>query len=386
MTGFGSALESVDDMLEQAEVILVAGPGGVGKTTVTAALGLRAARRHDRRVVVVTVDPARRLADALGVSRLSEEPVLVPVGGGDGRLWVVMVDMARSWDRLVERHAPDDDTRQRLLANSLYRTLTRRFVQSHDYIALDHLCDLTDEDRYDLVIVDTPPSSHAIDLLDAPSRMIEFFRSRLLRWLTSGASLTAVPARPFLALAERLLGAGFLAEITVFFTLLAKLRPAFVDRARRVEERLSDSTTTLAVVTTSESGPMAETGQLLDALVQRRLTPGLLVVNRFEPTLDFADSSELRFRPKLGSADLAAAGSGGLAAGVWEMQRRAEQAGSGELPAATLPVGCPVVALPWRAGELGDLDGLTRLIEGVHGSGERANDELPSSRQEATER
>jgi anion-transporting ArsA/GET3 family ATPase len=136
------------------------------------------------------------LAEALGVSRLTEEPVLVPVGDGAGRLWVLMVDMAKSWDELVVGHAPDPDVSSRLLENALYRTLTRRFVQSHDYIALDHLVTLADQDRYDLVIVDTPPSGHALDLLDAPGRMIEFFESRLLRWLTVGAGsgVTALAA------------------------------------------------------------------------------------------------------------------------------------------------------------------------------------------------
>ena len=287
VTGLDAELLAVDELLAEAKVIVMAGPGGVGKTTVGAALGLRAAQRHGRRVVVVTVDPARRLAEALGVASLTEEPVLVPVGPGAGRLWVLMVDMAKSWDELVLAQAPEPEVSERLLNNGLYRTLTRRFVQSHDYIALDHLVSLADHDRYDLVIVDTPPSRHALDLLDAPSRMIEFFESRLLRWLTVGAAsgLAGVAARPFLAVAERLLGSDFLTQITEFFTLFSTLRPAFVGRARVVEQRLNDPATTYAVVTTTDPGVVGGCQDLVDELKRRQLVPGLFVINRLAPTL-----------------------------------------------------------------------------------------------------
>jgi anion-transporting ArsA/GET3 family ATPase len=352
---------AVDDLLARASVVIMAGPGGVGKTTIGAALGVRAAQVHDRRVVVVTVDPARRLAEALGVARLTEEPVLVPVGG-DGRLWMLMVDMATSWDRLVGHHAPEPAVAERLLANTLYRTLTRRFVQSHDYIAFDHLLSLAENDRYDLVIVDTPPSDHALDLLDAPGRMIEFFESRLLRWLSVGAgsSVTTLAAKPFLLIAERLLGSDFLAQITEFFTLFAKLRPRFVARARAVEARLADEATTYVVVTTTDPPVAAGTQQLMDELANRGLQPGLMVANRFAPTLNLTEAGSVRSAFGEGAAATLAAAEiddPDLARAVHQLVEQAEL--------ARLPVvdgRCPVVAVPWSAQDLTDLDGLAGLL------------------------
>ncbi|MGI9596907.1 MAG: ArsA family ATPase [Acidimicrobiales bacterium] len=347
----------IDQTLATAEVLVMAGAGGVGKTTMAAALGVRAAQRHGRRVVVVTVDPARRLAEALGVSRLTEEPVLVPVGEGTGRLWMLMVDMARSWDDLVNNHAPDREVGERLLANGLYRTLTRRFVQSHDYIALDHLLALSERDRYDLVIVDTPPSRHALDLFDAPGRMIDFFESRLLRWLTAGAGsgLTAVAAKPFLMVAERLLGHDFLAQITEFFTLFSKLRPAFVARARAVEERLTDSATNYVVVATTDPLVVAGSQQMVDELDRRDLSPGLVVINRFVPTLRLVDGPDLEARFTI--ADFEELENPSLRDSVTQLL---DQAAVARLPISA--GGCPIVAVPWKADDLTDLDALAGLL------------------------
>lgn len=360
---------AVDEILAEAQVVVMSGPGGVGKTTTAAALGLRAATVHQRRVVVVTVDPARRLAEALGVSRLTEEPVLVPVGDGKGRLWVLMVDMAKSWDELVTRHAPDPTVSTQLLENRLYRTLTRRFVQSHDYIALDHLLLLADQDRYDLVIVDTPPSRHALDLFDAPGRMIEFFESRLLRWLTAGSGLTSVAAKPFLAVAQRLLGDDFLTQIMEFFTLFSRLRPAFVARARAVGERLEDETTTYAVVTTTD--PLVAEGcqDLIDELARRGLVPGLLVLNRFPPTLRLTRTGGKKLgdpgagagyvvTPAVTDADIDEIKDPDLAAAVTDL---IAGAASARVPDAGGP-GCPVVTVPWSATDLADLNGLAALF------------------------
>ncbi|MGH1491373.1 MAG: ArsA family ATPase [Acidimicrobiales bacterium] len=350
-------LASVDSLLANADILIMAGPGGVGKTTIGAALGVRAAQVHERRVVVVTVDPARRLAEALGVARITEEPVLVPVGGGDGRLWMLMVDMAKSWDQLVARHSPTPEVADKLLANSLYRTLTRRFVQSHDYIAFDHLLSLAEADRYDLVIVDTPPSDHALDLLDAPGRMIEFFESRLLRWLSIGAgsSLTTLAAKPFLLVAERLLGSDFLGQITEFFTLFSRLRPRFVARARAVEERLSDDSTTYVVVTTTDPLVAAGAQELTDELDRRGLTPGMLVANRFAPTLRLDDDGIIASRFDDGIAGEIEDPT--LSQAVAQLLDQAR--------VATLPSNegrSPVVAVAWSAADLTDLDGLAGLL------------------------
>lgn len=285
-------MNPVDGLLSEASVLVVAGPGGVGKTTLSAALACRAAARLERRVLLITVDPARRLADALGQG-LTAEPVLVPVGGpegrtGRGRLWAVMVDMAQSWDALVTRCAPEPEDAAAVLANPLYRTLTTRFVQSHDYVALDQLCEVADGDRYDLVVVDTPPSSHALDLLDAPERMASFFDGFLLRWLTApyrsrAASLTA---RPFLAVAQRLLGGPFLARVGELFWLFSRLQPGLVARAELVRDRLADPNTRYVMVTTGEPLALSQTAELARALIERDSPPEVLIQNRAPLPLD----------------------------------------------------------------------------------------------------
>ena len=279
------ALDAVGDLLRSASVVVTIGPGGVGKTTLAAAMGARAAAEYGRRVLVITIDPARRLAEALGIEKMRAEPVLIPVGEGDGRLWVSMVDMAMSWDRLVHDLAPDANSADALMANPLYRSLTRRFIQSHDYIALDHLADAADDDRYDLVIIDTPPSGHAIDVLDAPDRMIEFFDSRFLRWMTASnrSRMARATARPFLAVAERLLGGRFLAQISEFFWLFLQLQPGFVRRAGAVKARLRADGTTFVLVTVAEQRVVEQTVSLLDDLSDRGLDPALILNNRATP-------------------------------------------------------------------------------------------------------
>ena len=343
-------VEALDELLASARVIVVVGPGGVGKTTISAALAARAASVLDRRALVVTVDPARRLADALGLDRLSDEPSLIPVPSptGSGRLWAAMVDMARAWDRLVERLSPSRRERQELLGNRLYRLLTRRFVQSHDYVALEQLLEATASGTYDLVVVDTPPSVHALDVLDAPARMIEFFDSRLLRWLTAPyrSRLASAAARPFLTVAERLLGGPFLTEIARFFFLFSRLRDPFVARARDVERRLGDRATSYVVVATPESGPAATAARLGQALVDRRHPPALTVLNRsLDPDVAQLLTGDERppevLRPHLGSLVATAA-----------RQRQAGEA----LPGRVLTV-------PWRPGSVASLDDLLGLLD-----------------------
>ncbi len=277
--------------------------------------------------------------------------VLVPVGG-EGRLWALMVDMGRSWDALVRRHAPDDDTRERLLDNRLYRTLTQRFVQSHDYIALDHLVDLVDEDRFDLVVIDTPPSSHVLDVLDAPDRMVEFFGSRLLTWLTAPyrSRMVMASAKPFLAVAERLLGGQFLAEVTEFFWLFSSLQPDFVERAALVRQRLDDPSTHYVVVQTAEPKEAEQAESLVDALLRRGHRLSLRVVNRVLPASVAT----------LGAADIGVLSSTSSQSAVADLVRAASA--EREL-LSTIDGHQPVQTVAWSAESLQGVDDLVRLLD-----------------------
>ncbi len=282
-----------------ARVVMVAGPGGVGKTSIAAALGTAAAQLTDAKVLVLTVDPARRLADALGIelagqeaTRINEE-VLASAGVHfQGELWAGMLDVRAGWDELIGRHAPTPEVAERILANPLYANLTRRFVHSHDYLAIERVHELTTHGDFDVVIVDTPPSRNALDLLDAPRRMQEFFGSQLLRWLTVPARsrMANLVSQPFQLVADRLLGAGFLSDITEFFDLFQTMEDGFVRHAREVESLMANPETKFVVVTTAEVTPVHEARFLITELATRGMHLGAVVANRL--SLDRVTSAE----------------------------------------------------------------------------------------------
>jgi anion-transporting ArsA/GET3 family ATPase len=279
---------TVLDLLDSKEMVVVCGSGGTGKTTMAAALGARAAVSLGGRVLVLTVDPARRLATALGLGSLGNTAVRVPadrLGSKRGELWVAMLDTKAGWDDLIRRHAPDAALRDRVLANPLYRNITGRFVNSHDYIAMEQLHDLHASGQYDLVIIDTPPSRNALDLLDAPRRMREFFGSSLLKWLTVPyrSKLFTVASKPFNQVADRILGSRFLQDIAEFFVLFRTMEAGFVARATEVERLLVDDRTTFVVVSTLEAAPVREARFLIDELRRRDMPLGALVLNRILP-------------------------------------------------------------------------------------------------------
>jgi anion-transporting ArsA/GET3 family ATPase len=283
---------SITDLLAAKEMVVVCGSGGTGKTTVAAALGAQAAAVLGGRVLVLTVDPARRLAAALGLGALGNTAVQVPASAFTeagvecrGELWVAMLDTKAGWDELIRRQAPDAALRDQVLANPLYRNITGRFVNSHDYIAMEQLHDLHASGRYDLVIIDTPPSRNALDLLDAPGRMKEFFGSRLLKWLTVPyrSRLFTMASKPFYQVADRVLGSRFLQDIAEFFILFQTMEAGFVSRAAQVERLLTDDRTTFVVVSTLEAAPAREARYLADELHRRRMPLGALVLNRTLP-------------------------------------------------------------------------------------------------------
>jgi anion-transporting ArsA/GET3 family ATPase len=293
---------SLDGLLAAKEIAIVCGPGGVGKTTTAAAAAAQAACHHGGRVLVLTVDPARRLADALGLSgignverRIPDEVFRATGVVPRGELWAAMLDTKESWDALVRRHAPDARTRDQILANPLYRNIAGRFVQSHDYIAMERLYEIHAEGDYDLIVVDTPPTRNALDFLDAPQRMADFFSSRLLRWLIVPyrSKLVNVASKPFYQVADRVLGTQFLADISEFFVLFQTMHEGFVERAASVTRLLSDRRTTFMVVATLEATPVREAEFFSRELAQRHLHLGAVVLNKVLPPY-FGDPAAVR--------------------------------------------------------------------------------------------
>lgn len=283
---------TLEQLLATKEIAISCGSGGVGKTTTAAAAGAMAAVHLGGKVLVLTVDPARRLATALGLEQFGNVERRVPTelfhaAGVEprGEMYAAMLDTKESWDALVRTHAPDPQTRDEILANPLYKNITGKFVQSHDYIAMERLHDIHVSGRYDLIIVDTPPTRNAIDFLEAPDRMADFFSSRLLRWLITPyrSRLVNAASRPFYNIADRILGSQFLEDIAQFFILFQTMNDGFVERARAVSRTLEDRRTTFLVVSTLEEAPVREAEFFIDALDERGFHLGALVLNKVLP-------------------------------------------------------------------------------------------------------
>jgi anion-transporting ArsA/GET3 family ATPase len=286
------AAKTVGQLLAAKDIVIACGPGGVGKTTTAASLAATAVVEQGGRVLVLTVDPARRLADALGLKGIGNDEVRIPdevftvaAARPRGELWAAMLDTKQSWDDLIRRHAPDAETREQILANPLYQNISGRFVQSHDYIAMERLYEIHSEGKYDLIVVDTPPTRNALDFLDAPQRMADFFSSRLLRWLIVPyrSRLVNIASRPFYQVADRILGTQFLADISEFFILFQSMYAGFVERADAVTRLLSDRRTTFMVVSTLEATPVREAEFFSAQLTARKLHLGAVVLNKVLP-------------------------------------------------------------------------------------------------------
>jgi anion-transporting ArsA/GET3 family ATPase len=313
--------QSIEALVASREIIITCGSGGVGKTTTAAAIATMAAVRQGGRVLVITVDPARRLADALGMERFANierrvDPEQLRHDGirPRGELWAAMLDTKQSWDDLVRRHAPDRQTELRILQNPLYQNISGKFVQSHDYIAMERLYELHSEGRFDLIVVDTPPSRNALDFIEAPRRMADFFSSRLLRLLIAPyrSRMVNLASRPFYQVADRVLGSQFLEDIAEFFILFQTMYEGFVQRATAVERLLRDRRTSFVVVSTLEAAPLKEAEFFIEVLVSKGFHLGALVLNKVLPLYLLDEASEQRaVRLSDDAAELA--GTAGLA-------------------------------------------------------------------------
>jgi len=383
-------------LLDSSKLLVVCGSGGVGKTTMSAALGALAATHLSKKVLVLTVDPARRLADALGLQAIGNAVVQVDAKAFNeagvvpqGQLFAAMIDTKASWDDLIHRHAPTPAIAQRVLANALYTNLTERFVHSHDYIAMERLYDVYQSGAYDLVVVDTPPSRNALDVLDAPKRMRDFFDSRLLQLLTTPAQsrVVSLMSKPFFQVADRILGARFLSSITEFFTLFRTMEKGFVERANKVESVLRNTDTKFAVVTTLEVAPAFEAEYLLTELQSRSFSLAALIANRVLP-LDIAQQTSAPLandRSLVGPETLqTAAAAAGLPAPSAEQCERVldtlwraaqdvvaasvvEQSRLDKLSHSCSKSGANVLTAQYVSGEITDMKGIVALGESLSG-------------------
>ena len=297
--------------LANKRVVICAGAGGVGKTTVSATLALGLAA-EGRRVAVVTIDPARRLAEALGLGELGNEPSRVETGRLSdpglefkGELWAMMLDSKRTFDELIARLAPDESTRDQILRNRIYVHLTGAMAGSQEYAAMAKLFEIERAGDYDVVVLDTPPSRNALDFLDAPQRLLGLLSGRGLRLLLAPTGYAAHSAGIVLAALRRITGARLLEDLGSFFGLLGGMIDDFRDRAAKVEDLLRDPRTGLVIVTSPERAALQEAIFFAGELDKAGMHRSGLIVNRFHPVdapqRDGAETAA-RLTPALGSA------------------------------------------------------------------------------------
>jgi anion-transporting ArsA/GET3 family ATPase len=291
-------------------LVICLGPGGVGKTTIAAALALEAAL-CGRAVDVMTIDPAPRLLDALGLENRPSVPHEVPLAGLGGRrgsrLRVVKLDPKKMFDELVERHAPSAAARDAILANRIYRGLAGALAGVADYMAAEQLLKLRRDRVSDLIVLDTPPAQEAIDFLDAPRRMIELLSSRALTLLGASRGLMRGPlgffdftARAVLSAFDRLTGLHLLADVQTFVRSFDGMYAGFAERAAQVQILLREPTSRLVLVTTAEPQRVEQTSEFASSFSLLGLRTSLLIVNRVMRALpDASELEQARFTPAL---------------------------------------------------------------------------------------
>jgi len=360
--------------LRGGRVVVVCGPGGVGKTTTSAAIALRLAE-GGRRTIVLTVDPARRLAGALGLPDIPGDPVRIRAGRGV-RLEAMQLDTKGAFDALVAEQASSPEQRDRILANGFYQRITETLSGTGEYMAMEKLYELAAAGGHDAIVIDTPPTRSALSFLDAPRRMTDFLGSRFLRLLLAptGAAgrgalrVTNLGAQAFGRVLRRVTGAELLADTAEFLSAFEGMYGGFRERAGRVKDLLSEPSTRFVVVTSPEHQPLEEAAFFARRLAESGMPLGAVVANRWH------------------------GGHPGLRAGAAEAAERLDAEGGAEARAAAATVrtrlawqavearedealrdfqdrhpDAPLVRVPELDGDVHDLDGLRRLGRALFG-------------------
>jgi len=351
---------------EGTRIIVCCGSGGVGKTTTAAALGVRAAQRG-RSVVVLTVDPARRLAQAMGLSELDNTPR--KVAGAEGELYAMMLDMKRTFDEIIESHADPERARQ-ILTNPFYQSLSSSFSGTQEYMAMEKLGQLRRSGDWDLIIVDTPPSRSALDFLDAPERLGRFLDGRLIRLLTGPAKAGGRSAFKLLnagfglvaGALTKILGAQVLKDIQTFVSALDAVFGGFRQRADQTYRLLQAPGTAFLVVAAPERDAMREASYFVERLAEERMPLAGLVVNRVHRSPAATLSAT---RSAAAAEDLDGRGEHELTAAVLRlhagrMQLAARERREQEHFASAHPA-VPSVQIPALPEDVHDLEGLREI-------------------------
>jgi anion-transporting ArsA/GET3 family ATPase len=269
-------------MLEGKDICICAGAGGVGKTTTSAAIAVGMAQRG-LKVGVLTIDPARRLADALGLPEIGNEERQIELDA-PGELWALMLDAKTTFDEIVDKHAPDTATRDAVLANRIYKELSTAVAGSQEYMAMEKLHELHEEGRYDLLVLDTPPSRNALDFLDAPDRLSRFIDSRSLQFFLApsrtGLKIFSRGTGMLFSIMKRITGIDLLQDLSDFFASFGDMAQGFRERAKAVKQLLGSDRTTFLLVTSPAHEAVEEAKFFRDKLAEADMPFGAVIVNR----------------------------------------------------------------------------------------------------------
>jgi anion-transporting ArsA/GET3 family ATPase len=289
-----SARGALRDAVRERRIIVIGGSGGVGKTTTAAALALQAAIAG-RQVLVCTIDPSRRLVTSLGLRQLGDRPRALDLSKvapeARGTLWAMTLDTQRTFDALVERHAPSAEARRRILENRFYQQVSAALAGSHEYMAMEKLLELSADERFDLIVLDTPPTRHALDFLEAPARLMGFLDTSVLRWVLRpyfvAGRLTLKVATRTGALAmkvvDRVLGIQFLQDLSEFFLAFEGMYEGFKERAGRVDALLRDPRSAFLLVAAPARPSLEEALFFHERLRDAGMPFVAFIVNRVHP-------------------------------------------------------------------------------------------------------
>ena len=363
---------TTDTMVLDRSIIICCGSGGVGKTTIAAAFALQAARLG-RTACVVTIDPARRLANSLGLDALSNRPTRIE-GPWPGELHAMMLDPKRTFDDLVARYSDSAEQAEDIKVNRIYRNLTGTLSGTQEYMAMEKLYELAEEGGFDLVVVDTPPSRHALDFLDAPRRLTRFLENRLFQALMmptrAGLRIMGVAAHALLRTISKVAGADIVADAVAFFQAFEGMEEGFRARAARVRELLAQPETAFVLVASPRPDSVDEAVHFAGKLAESNLSVTALVVNRVQPR--FADDSQLDALDAL--ATLSAGVDGGADRDLDELVENLrgytaasdrEELAYGDLVSRVAPA--PVARVPLLNTDVHDLDNLATIADLLSG-------------------
>jgi anion-transporting ArsA/GET3 family ATPase len=377
-------VSDVESILDGRKVCVCAGSGGVGKTTAAAAIALGAAARGAR-VAVLTIDPARRLATSLGLDELGNEAHLVDparlagAGGPEmrGELWAVMLDAKRTFDELIERRAPDERTRDAVLSNRIYQELSSAMAGSQEYMAMEKLYELHEEGRFDLLVLDTPPTRNALDFLDAPERLTRFIDSRslqlFLRPSRTGLRIFGRSTAVMFSVLERITGVNLLRDLSEFFASFGDMTQGIRDRAKRVRELLAGPESTFLLITSPRREAIDDAVFFHRRLSEGGMPFGGAIVNRMHGGLE----DEPEVDPAALERQLAGPLGAELAAKVVRNHADYRKLAARDRRNVELLVrelgGEPLIVVPHLDEDVHDIEGLLRIDRYLFGDGTLAS-------------